>query len=1361
MQANGDTGTTVQPGDVVNGGAGTDTLSIAVAGALANAGHTISALRTSGVEKVLLNNFNTNDLLDNTVDTALMSGLTTVGVSASSAAGDTIFSNMTAIVAAEMTNGAGDLTLTYSTAAVAGTADSQTLSVSNLSAGTFTANGIETLNINSGLVKSTLAAVVSDKLKTVNVTGATDLTITAAVDFVAGTNDDTTIDATIDASTFTGKLSVVASDANDIQVKGGSGNDTIAMGAALTSKDKIDGGAGTDTLTMTAAALSTQFAGVSNIETVAFTASTGTVAMDVSKLSAGVTTVEVDHSDSNDNNTTAEVLTISNLDGQAVTIKHTTANAGAGDSSDADGASITITGKTDTAADTVNIKLAAIDTEANDKGLQTLNVANFETVNIESALPTTGTVTNQVTALTATSAKAVNVSGAADLTLTAIGGGAMTSLNASALAGKLTATLAGDKVAVTLGQKDSTINFGTTLDNNDAVTGGAGKDTLTAEVNGLTATTGKLNISGVETVTLTTSGANTLDLSGVVGATTVSVSANTQTITGLNLATNLVATDAATLKVTAANATGASDTLTVEQKLDANTTNVIEAKSIENLSLILNDTNAGAGGAANSATFTISAFEGNSITVTESASTVTSGVNVALGNLHKNVTSVNTSGVKGTQSASAAASTAAVTFSLGGSAAATIIGSDLADTFNIASSGAVVHAITGGTGTDTTNIAVKAGWENPSDIATENLNITINPGDDITLLAGEDFNAVTTAIKVAGGNSLSTFSNLANTNTYLADAVKTFDASAFTGNITVGVASDKFDDTVTITGGAMTTDSVTATYATAGTYKPKTVAVETLKISAGNNATAETITIDLSNTSGVTAVEVNNISTNAVDTVVVDKIVGQKVVVSGNATTGNIIEAKLVDATGTADALAFEMKAAATITGALKLKTTDVEALSIKAAVATNVDLSNVSITAADKFAALTVTGDKALTISALNADVNVIDASGMTTGGSVVQTGRSGTTAATYTGSAGADTFIMANTADVIAAGEGSDTLDINVTAVLGGIVVDLSATDVVVQANGSLNTTVQSGFINVDLAGYAGGYGAVVTANKAGSTITGTGATDQITGGAGADTVIVTAGNDVVAAGEGNDTIKFTAALIEANSGTTATFDGGTGTNIIEITAATTGLVDADLRGVTLIQTLTLANGTNSIALGSNATAAGIVTVNGGTTAADTVAMTKAYAETTGLTLNLGTTSTDTIIISDSGAVTFANATIATADALTVAADAGADAIVIKQAFFDGGGAATAATLTITGGADADNDTLTILAGATAWDAAASADAAAVVAAGDWFLADVNDDNVLTYYNEAGATVVTLTLVGLDAGAVAITANNLVWTA
>ena len=56
----------------------------------------------------------------------------------------------------------------------------------------------------------------------------------------------------------------------------------------------------------------------------------------------------------------------------------------------------------------------------------------------------------------------------------------------------------------------------------------------------------------------------------------------------------------------------------------------------------------------------------------------------------------------------------------------------------------------------------------------------------------------------------------------------------------------------------------------------------------------------------------------------------------------------------------------------------------------------------------------------------------------------------------------------------------------------------------------------------------------------------------------------------------------------------------------------------------------------------------------------------------------------------------------------------------------------------------------------------AAAVDIAGEWFFdANVGDDAQLVFYNEDLGGVTTLTIIGLDAGALAISSNDLQFTA
>jgi len=107
-----------------------------------------------------------------------------------------------------------------------------------------------------------------------------------------------------------------------------------------------------------------------------------------------------------------------------------------------------------------------------------------------------------------------------------------------------------------------------------------------------------------------------------------------------------------------------------------------------------------------------------------------------------------------------------------------------------------------------------------------------------------------------------------------------------------------------------------------------------------------------------------------------------------------------------------------------------------------------------------------------------------------------------------------------------------------------------------------------------------------------------DTISGGAGTDSITMTAGNDVVTGGAGADTYLTTEALMIANSGTTATFDGGAGTDILDFNEdAVINVVDADFRGFTSVESLTTGNGTNNVVMAGNADAAGFTSITGGT--------------------------------------------------------------------------------------------------------------------------------------------------------------------
>lgn len=1089
-----------------------------------------------------------------------MKGLTEVGLASSSAEGDTKFANVMNIVDVAMQNGSGDLEVAYG----AGTTGTQTqnIALSNVAAGTLKIGGVENLNISSGLVKSTLTALTAAQMESITVTGSTDLKITGALDFANATSATAT-DGTIDASKFTGKLNVTLGGTGDIvNITGGSAADTINMAATLTSADTIDGGEGTDTLTMDAATLTTQFAKVSNVENITFNASVADTAADMSKLPAGVEKLTLNISDDTDNGTKI-AGSVTKADGKLINIARTVADdvsAGADAAADDnanDGVTLAVTDTVDSTDNTLNLQLSNIELTSAEKGIDSLDASTYETINITANANATGTASgNEIAALTATLATAVNVDGTGAFT-TVLTGAKVTSFDASDLAGALTLTAGSEKATYSMGGKSSTIVFGSNLNASDTVIGGAGAvDTVTATVTGLSATTGALNISDVEYVLLTTSGANTIALAGTSGIANLAVTDNKQTITGLDLATTIhlgldgdesVGTE---IDVTAADATGADDTL----KVIVNTTNgaatpIIDASGIENLSLIVGSSAVGAA-TSSDATINMTTFEGSKVTIANAglSATTTSVADalVSLGTLHKNTTSVVSANGEDVTVSFANATTAASYEGLG-LGIQKITGGLRGDTFTIGTTAGVVHVIDGGAGTDTLNLTATTGFDDVGDIDVENINITVPASVDITIDTGEEFNAGVDNITLTGGNSLSTFNAQS-----LVTGIKTFDASGFLGNIVADFAADLHDGTVKVTGGPLTTDQVTAIYTTAATYTPSMEGVESLVVDINDD-----VTVNLAGSTGLGRVSADLV-TNKTGTISNADAVDARIVI---AASGSTLEVTPVDATDEANSVSVSLLAAVdanSIADGVKIKTTDVETVNITVLSSESVDLSEIIMSTATNTVTLNVLGSAAspgvLTASATSAQTTTINAAASY---GFVQTGRSATTAVDYTGSAGNDTFIMLTTADKIAGGAGtSDTLDVDYAAVLGGISVDLSASGEQISTldGGAISGSV-TGFENVDLSGYTG-FGASVTAIKTGSTITGTGSIDRITGGAGADTITGGASNDVISTGGGADTVVFLASNTLNGADTISDFSLAADTIDLSVTLA-------DLRG------------------------------------------------------------------------------------------------------------------------------------------------------------------------------------------------------
>jgi hypothetical protein len=1244
--ADGGTGTTAFPGDTAAGGSGTDTLNMSVAG-LSTTAQSINAIRTSGIEKIFVTNYDTNadDNEDTTIDTSLMEGYSTLGVQGSNTT-DTIFSNVKTIADVEMRNGAGDLTVTYLATSVVGTADVENLTVSNLTAGTFTSNGIETINVHSELAASKVAAIASDAITKMVVTGDANLTVTGAVNFVNGTNNDTINDSTIDASAFTGKLNVTA-EAMDQTITGGSGDDTINMVATLNKTDTVDGGAGKDTMTLNAGAITTEFTGVSNIEVVSINDGTAASAVAANKLSAGVTEIIMDANDAAHATGAALAHTVTGHTDEKIILRHTTEDQA--DANDSDGNAYTITNLSDTAADAITVELQGTGndthTATNYFGIDSLSVNNYETVNLISAKNALGTVKdNELDAFSASSATSVVVTGDAEFTTT-MTGAKVTSFDASGLAAKLTLTAGAEKATYTAASKDTTFTMGANLANTDTIVGGASaKDTVSATVTGLTAASGNLKISDVENINLTTSGNNVIDATGISGTGVVlSVTDNVQTITNLDLGVTVglgltgdAAATASEIDVTAADATGTADTLKVSVNNVAATTSIIDASGIETLDLTATT-------AAQTITLDLTTFEGDNISLA-SKTGVTATSAAALGTLHKNTETVtSTYADKVTVSFANATNGTGVTYTGAGTDVQNVTGGAKTDTVTIGSTGAIVHVVSGGAGIDTVNLTATTGLVNVGSIDVENVNIDVVAGTDQTI--STSFGTGVDNVTLTGGNSISTFTTGA-----IVTEVKSVDASAFLGNMVVDVADDAVDSTISLKAGALATDELNYKITGTGTDALTSTGIEILDLNV--DATA---TLNLAGASGVTTIDVDVATTKILT---LSNLTGSELIKLSDAATGTgQVVASLADASGLSDSISFELKAANAIADTSLLSTTDIETINVKVSTAELISFANLgAITDASLYSTLNVTGANSLTVTALNADLTKVDASGMSAGGSFVQTGRSSTVAADYKGSDGDDTFIMTLATDVIDAGEktgDNDTLDINFTGVLGAINVDLSATgDQITSFNGLAESTVQTGFESVDLAGYTA-YGAQIIGSTGANTVIGTAQTDSVSLGKGVDIFTVGAGNDVVNMGAGDDSIKMTVTTLKAHSGTTATLDGDAGTaDTINVTNAATGVVDADFRGISNIEVLDYNAGDNTVTIGDVFAASSLETIDTSGSAAvfitqdtgNTIGTSSAYLELTGYTVNdastgfnfLGTDAASNANLSGSGFTT-----------------------------------------------------------------------------------------------------------------------------
>ncbi len=596
--------TTLNTGDSLVGGAGTDTLSLSVD---LTANTAVAGFILSGIERV---NVAMTDGDGATAETLTMnmvnSDASTLAVSGlgSTTAEDTVtFNNVAAGTTIAMAN-ATDLNVTanFVAAATAGTANTVSVSLngaastaagdSDLTIG----SGFETINVAISGAASRVNDIVTTSATTMNISGDQNLTVRAALDASL---------ATVNASALTGNLSVVVGDRAaevtnpstvdlaDLTLTGGVGNDTIDASTATTATQelRIDGGAGNDTVTIgqvvanaSATTVGDVLMGGEGADTLAgdvdlfdggtagFTGTTAATGI------SGFETLSLSGFDAE-----ANIVNVSNISADITTIKigsatggNTTLNFGTagaytvnvgGNAAILDDDTLTVDAAGTGTADSLTISNANAATGTAQIGANDTNITatDFETVTINTGSYSTATA--QLVNAINVGTNALVLTGSNGLTTTATTGIiTASSINASAMTGALIMNVAaatgltsitGGSAGDTLrGDSASTISGG---GGNDTIVGGTGSDTLNGNDGNDNITTGTGNDTvsgGAGNDTIVAAGnLSALDtIDGGDGTDTLSVTgASLTALAGLSLSeanafnTGLVSVEALTL----------------------------------------------------------------------------------------------------------------------------------------------------------------------------------------------------------------------------------------------------------------------------------------------------------------------------------------------------------------------------------------------------------------------------------------------------------------------------------------------------------------------------------------------------------------------------------------------------------------------------------------------------------------------------------------------------------------------------------------------------------------------------------------------------------------------------------------------
>ena len=489
------TGMTFQATDSLDGGAGSDTINIQVGVTGVHA-----AASMAGIETV-----SANFSAAGTVSLLNSTGVTTVESSASTAAA--AFSNIGSVATAlKVSNTAQDATFGYTTAAVAGTADTVALTLSGVTGGTVTLAGVETVGITSSGSANTLTGLTASSATTVNVAGdqalalgtlgATVTTLNAGTNTATGTGVSATMGpattATITGGSGNDSINISAV-LGDVNIAGGAGNDTVTATTNLTTVDTISGGDGIADILSTTATVAEGYTApttrtITGFEQLTLSGATAT-SLTTANVDTGITRVNLAGTTAAYGITgPAGTLTVTSTAALGGTLTLTDTGTAITDAATLTNSGVTLgidvfAGRavTSTGYETLTINGGSGST-INNAAIQSLGAVTV-TVDTGGASAVNFTGANSLTtgAVSATTISASGMTGSAALTLgSATGATSITgtanadTIGASSVAASVTAGAGND--TITGGTLNDTINGG---DGNDSITGGVGKDSLT------------------------------------------------------------------------------------------------------------------------------------------------------------------------------------------------------------------------------------------------------------------------------------------------------------------------------------------------------------------------------------------------------------------------------------------------------------------------------------------------------------------------------------------------------------------------------------------------------------------------------------------------------------------------------------------------------------------------------------------------------------------------------------------------------------------------------------------------------------------------------------------------------------------